>query len=301
MKKEKITKNKEENKIKAIITSRVLFISVLDKIYLIILALCLLMGTFSIFNGPIGNLNYAFFARVGKEIIFLIVLFIIYLLMNWFYKCASKTMLCLTKNEVYKELYIPFKRSETSIPLNKITGVSTINLFWIFRTIIIHQYNKLPLVFFTWTNQEFKDELNLLINNEKEHVENEFTSRNIITMKMLNIIKYVGLGLVTIIAILGIVRFFTYVFNKERSLAGIYRNENYKLELKKNGNCALEGFTNDATTCTWSYSKDTNEVKVNYEYNYNYIYYKGTNKDTLTLKLNLDDKTLEYRSVKLSK
>ena len=93
-------------------------------------------------------------------------MFLYYLLLNWFYKCAAKTMLCLTKNEVYKEIYIPFKRTESSIPLNKITKVTTHEVFWIFRTIVIHQYGKLPVIFFTWNNQEFKELLNKILQKE---------------------------------------------------------------------------------------------------------------------------------------
>ena len=145
-------KEKESKKQKALVTSRVLFISVLDKIYLVLLGLIFLGGTISIFKGNISSLSYSFWGKVGKELIFLVILFLIYLLMNWFYKCAVKTMLCLTENEVYKEAYVPFKRAETSIPLNKITSVSTINFFWIFRSIIIHQYHQFPLVFMTWNN-----------------------------------------------------------------------------------------------------------------------------------------------------
>lgn len=310
MKKENVKKEKVEKKVqgkvetkkqKAIITSRVLFISVLDKIYLVILGLMFLVGTFSIFSGSIGNLNYGFWARVGREILFLIVLFIVYLFMNWFYKCAAKTMLCLTKNEVCKEHYIPFKRSETSIPLNKITGVSTINVFWIFRCVVIHQYHRLPMVFFTWTNQEFKDSLNELITTEKEPIENEFENRNIVTENMYKYVAYVGMALAIVIVLLGIVRFFTYMFNGERKIAGTYTYENNKLVLSKNGHCSIEGIVENVTDCTWSYDSNDKEVDVNYEYEYGCYYsrYTPTSKGSLTLKYN--DKALEYKDMKFTK
>lgn len=308
MKKESVKKEKvekkvkvEEKKQKAIITSRVLFISVLDKIYLVILGLMFLVGTFSIFNGHIGNLNYGFWARVGREIVFLIVLFIVYLFMNWFYKCSAKTMLCLTKNEVYKEHYIPFKRSETSIPLNRITKVSTINVFWIFRSVVIHQYHQLPMIFFTWTNQEFKNSLTELITADKEHVENEFETRNIVTENMYKYVLYVVMALVAVIVLLGIVRFFTYMFNGERKLAGTYTYENNKIVLNKNGSCSLEGLVDAVTECAWSYNSNDKEVNINYEYEYSYYYsrYTSTSKGSLTLKYN--DKALEYRDMRLTK
>lgn len=312
MKKENVKKEKVEKKVqvkpmekkqKSLITSRVLFISVLDKIYLIMIGVCFLIGTFSIFNGHIGNLNYGFWARVGREIIFLIILFVIYLFMNWFYRCAAKTMLCLTKNEVYKEHYIPFKRSETSVPLNKITAVSAINFFWIFRCVIIHQYHRFPMVFFTWTNQEFKDQLNELITTDKEHIENEFESRNIITKEMYKFVGYVGMALIAIIVLLGFVRLFTYLFNGERKMAGTYTYENNKLILNKNGSCSIEGFADKVTECSWDYNSDNKEVKINYEYEYSYYYsrYTSTNTSSITLKYNANDKSLEYRDMKLTK
>ncbi len=312
MKKESVKKIKEEKKVqikqeekkqKSLITSRVLFITVLDKIYLVSLGLCFLGGTFTIFNGHIGNLNYGFWARVGYEILFLIVLFLIYLFMNWFYKCAAKTMLCLTKNQVYKEHYIPFKKSETSIPLNKITAVSAINIFWIFRCVVIHQYHRFPMVFFTWTNYEFKEKLNELITAEKENIENEFESRNIITKEMYKFVVYIGMALVGIIVLLGIVRFFTYMFNGERKLAGTYINEKNKIELNKNGNCSIEGLVDKVTQCVWTYDSDTKEISMNYEYEYSYYYsrYTSTSKGNITLKYNADEKNLEYKDMKFTK
>ena len=304
MKKERVKKEKvEEKKQKALVTSRVLFISVLDKIYLVILGLWFVGGTFAIFNGKISSLNYGFWGRVGREILFLIVLFIAYLIMNWFYRCAAKTMLCLTKNEVYLEKYVPFKRAEKSIPLNKITGVTTINVFWIFRTLIIHQYHNFPLVFATWTNQEFKDKLNELITTDSEKVENEYDSRNIITKNMYKYLEYVGLALAAIIVLLGIVRFFTYIFNGERKLAGTYTYENDKIVLNKNGKCSIEGLVDDVTDCNWTYDSEDKEVNISYEYEYSYYYsrYKTTSKGSMTLKYNSSDKSLEYRDMKFTK
>ena len=143
----------QTKKIKPIVTSRLLFISALDKIYLVILGLTLLSLTIINFSGRISSPYYNFWGRVGIEVIILIGLFILYLFLNWFYKCAVKTVLCLTEKQVYKEKYIPFKRTETSIPLNRITKVSTHTAFWIFRVIIIHQYHQFPMFFFPWNHQ----------------------------------------------------------------------------------------------------------------------------------------------------
>jgi len=122
MKKEEKEVLKEEGigkKMKALVTSRLLFISVLDKIYLVILLVTFGIYTWINFSGDLSDLNYGFWSRVGYEIVIIFIFFIFYFLLNWFYKCAAKTMICLTKNEVYKEEYVPFKRSEISIPLNK--------------------------------------------------------------------------------------------------------------------------------------------------------------------------------------
>ncbi len=304
MKKEKAKKEAKEVKTqKALVTSRILFISVLDKIYLIILGLWFLIGTIGIFRGHISSLNYGFFSRVGREILFLIVLFIAYLILNWFYRCAAKTMLCLTKNEVYKEHYIPFKRSEESIPLNKITKVSTINVFWIFRTLIIHQYHSFPLVFMTWNNQEFKDKLNELITTDSEKVENEYESRNIVTQSMYKYLSYVGMALAGIVVLLGIVRFFTYIFNGERKLAGTYTYEENTIKLNKNGSCEITGLVDDVTDCDWTYDSDSKTVTLDYQYEYSYYFskYKTTNDGTKSLKYNSSDKSLELGGNKYTK
>lgn len=304
MKKEKAKKEAKEVKTqKALVTSRVLFISVLDKIYLIILGIWFLVGTIGIFKGPISSLNYGFFSRVGREILFLIVLFIFYLILNWFYRCAAKTMLCLTKNEVYKEHYIPFKRSEESIPLNKITKVSTINVFWIFRTLIIHQYHSFPLVFMTWNNQEFKDKLNELITTDSEKVENEYESRNIVTQSMYKYLSYVGMALVGIVVLLGIVRFFTYIFNGERKMAGTYTYEENTIKLNKNGSCEITGLIDDVTECNWTYDSDSKMVTLDYEYESSSYFSKRTslNKGTRSLKYNSSDKSLELNGNKYTK
>ena len=75
----------------------------LKKIYLVILGLLLVGLTFTNFAGRISSPYYNFWGRVGIEIIILIALFLLYLFLNWFYKCAVKTVLCLTENQVYKE------------------------------------------------------------------------------------------------------------------------------------------------------------------------------------------------------
>jgi len=272
-------------KMKALVTSRILFISALDKIYLVVLLLTFIGLTWANFAGDVSDLDYGFWARVGIEIVIIIGMVIYYFILNWFYKCAAKTMICLTKNEVYKEEYVPFKRSETSIPLNKITGVSTFNLFWIFRFLIIHQYGKLPIIFPTWTNQVFKDKLNELITSNKEKVENEFEDKNIIGKEKLKYLKYLGIALVAIIGLIGIVRFFNYVFSDEAKLAGTYTYRDKEITLNKDGSCeAYNVIDEDVEDCSWTYDKEESEVDVRLEYSeysryygyytdYDYVYF----------------------------
>ena len=239
--KESETKKTEKTKqIVPLVTCRMLFISVLDKIYMVILALMLIGILYATFNGDMSSLHYSFWTRVCTLIPAFIVLFIVYLFMNWFYKCAAKTMLCVTENEVYAEKYIPFKNSETSIPLTKITGISTVNLFWIFRCVIIHQYGKMPSIFWTWNNQEFKSKVNELITTDKDPIENEFEDKNIINKDQYVYLKYLGIVVAAIIALIGVVRFFNYVFSAEKSIPGTYYYESNRFVLSKDGSCEID-------------------------------------------------------------
>ncbi len=285
----------EEKKTKKpLVTSRVLFISVLDKIYLIILILFFIKGTCNIFNGDIGSLNYHFFLRVGEELIFILITALIYLILNWIYKCAVKTILCVTEKEVYKESYFPFKRTETTVPLEKITKVTTINLFYIFRTVIIHQYQAFPIIFMTWNNQEFKDKVKELITNDKSKIENEYENKNILTKSMYKYVGYAGVGLAIIILLLGIIRLFNYITNEEKNIPGTYTSKRYEITINEDGTCKLKNIVNNARNCEWVYNKDTKEVVINY-----YYYYYS--RDSITLEYNKKEKSLKYKETTLTK
>ena len=289
-------KELKEKRMKALVTSRLLFISVLDKIYLIILLLTFVGLTWGNFAGDVSSIHYGFWSRIGYEILIIIFMVIFYFFLNWFYKCAAKTMICLTKNEVYKEEYVPFKRTETSIPLNKITGVTTFNFFWIFRFLIIHQYGKLPVVFPTWTNQVFKDRLNELITGDKEKVENEYEDKNIISKDMLKYLKYLGIALLGIICLLGIVRFFNYVFSAETKIAGTYSYNETDIVLNKDGSCYVDDIVDeDVNYCSWTYDEEDKDISVRYEYS-KYAYYYGyySDYDYLFLDYDAKNKTLTY-------
>lgn len=262
-------------KMKALVTSRLLFISALDKIYLVVLLLTFVSLTWVNFAGDLSDLNYGFWARVGYEIIIIIMMVIYYFILNWFYKCAAKTMLCLTENEVYKEEYVPFKRTETSIPLNKITGVTTYNFFWIFRFLIIHQYGKLPVIFPTWTNQVFKDKLNELITSDKEKVENEYEDKNIIGKDKFKYLKYLGIALLGIVCLLGVIRFFNYVFSEEAKISGTYSYNGSDIVLRSDGSCNVDDIVDESVDlCSWTYDEVDKDISVRYEYS-EYSYYYG--------------------------
>lgn len=300
-KKVSIEDKKGEKKIHPLVTCRILFISVLDKIYMILLLLILLGGTYAIFQGDISSIHYGFWSRVGHEIVFLIIYAIIYFFMNWFYKCAAKTMLCVTENEIYAEKYVPFKRSETSIPLNRITGVGTLNLFWIFRCVIIHKYHQIPSIFWTWNNQEFKDKVNELVTRDKEKIENEFESKSIITKDRYKYVKYLGLALVCIIALIGVVKLFNYIFSPEKKVAGTYKYESKRIVLEKNGDCDIEDLIDDVTKCTWTYDKEDKEVRVSYDYKYKSFYSSYDRSSSFTLDYDSSKKSLDYNGKEFTK
>ncbi len=301
---EKVKSEKKEEKEvkyqKAIVTSRVLFVSVLDKIYLILLGLWFIIGTISNFSGDISSLSYGFFRRLKDEIIFLIILFIVYLFLNWLYKCVAKTMLCLTKDEVYREHYIPFKRTEDSIPLNKITKVSTVNFLWIFRSIIIHQYHAFPLVFFTWNNKEFKDKLTELLTKRTDKIENEYKDRNIITKEMYKIVFYIGIFVVAIITLLGIIRLFAFMFSNERNIAGTYSYEDKEIVLNKNGTCDITKIFNTASDCVWTYDSEDKEIELDYKFQYS-IFSTHLTDSSIVVSYDAKEKVIEYSGMKFSK
>ncbi len=274
--------------VKPLVTCRILFVSALDKIYLVILLLQLVGIVLSLLRGMPFTMFLA--SLVG--------LVIEYLLLNWFYKCAIKTMLCVTDKEVYKESYIPFKRTETSIPLNKITKVTTIDIIWIFRLVIIHQYNHIPMFFWTWNSHEFKDVLSKKIGCETTKVENEFKTRGIISKKSLNWLKWVAIVLVAIIILYYVWTGIASLFSPARKVPGTYVNDTYSFVLNRNNTCDLSNMDSDVevTKCEWEYDEDYNEVEIDYDYKYKYswssTYYEDSS--SFTFDYDKDAKTLTY-------
>lgn len=279
----------------ALVTCRYLFISVLDKILIIIFVFAFLSSTYAIFRGDISSLQYGFWSRVGRELLSLIIYAILYLFLNWLYKCIAKTMLCVTEEQIYMEMYVPLHRWELTIPLNKVTAINSYKFFWIFRAVVIHQYGKLPKVFFTWNAQEFKDKVEELLTHTNVKVNNQYESRNIINK---NQYKYVAIFagiLVAIIALLGVVRFFAYMFSGERHMDGTYSYDNSSIVLNKDGTCELKlsSISYDVKSCEWTYSSDDKTVSLNYKYEVK-GYWSSSYESSSTIYATYGDKALTY-------
>jgi len=302
----KFKKNKndiEEEKIKPLVISRLLFISILDKIYLIAIILTLIILTYNNFQGNISSLGYNFMNRLKYEINIVIILIICYLILNWTYKCATKTILCLTEKEVYREWQIPFIKLKTNIPLNKITGVSSYNFLWIFRTIIIHQYGKLPLIFPTWNNEEFKNKLNELITTENKKIESNYEKNSLVLKKKYYI--YFIILFIGIISILGITRFIAYSTSIEKDMVGTYKctykqyywNKNYFITLKDDGTCDfnIDDDINNLESCDWQYDKENKSIMLYYEYyKRGYFYSSYPKSETKLLPYDLNERTITH-------
>ena len=297
--KEEKKKNKKDRKtIKPLVVCRVLFISVLDKIYFVILCLMFVISTWQNFAGNFGSVSYGYWARVFSELGILIGLTITYLIYNWFYRCAAKTMLSITEKEIYIEKYIPFKRTEKSIPLEKITSVTTINLFWIFRSLIIFQYHQIPTIFFTWNNQELKDKFDELVNKRTEDVENEYNDRNILTFLKPGFLKKFFIGVGCLLVILGIIRFFGYIFSPSKSVPGTYVNGENKIVLEKDGSCDITPIK-ESTSCNWQLLDDEKTVYVTFEYEYTWFGSKTTS--TSNISFDYEKNKLTYNGVEYIK
>lgn len=276
---------------KALVTSRVLFVSILDKIYLLSLAIIFVSMTYSNLSTYYGS--YPFWEKMSNQLFIFIFLVILYFIFNWFYKCAIKTMLCVTKKEVYGEIYFPFIKIEKNIPLNKITKVSTYNYFWIFRALVIYQYNKLPLIFFTWNNKEFKNKLRELIIEADEEIENEFENKNLISR---NNIKYIGIILGILTGLTVIIGLYNYISDPIKRIPGTYSYEDKNIILNKDGSCNIDDIVDSYHNCTWEYNKSLESLSIEYDYSY-FSYYANkyiTSSRSLDVDYVLKDKTLIY-------
>lgn len=310
MAKEKVSKKiketvKEDNSKKnndgkkAIVECRVLFSSVLDKIFLVLLGLYLIGGTFLIFKGNMLSINYGFYRRFKIEIVFLIVFVVVYFIVNWLYKLIRKTMLCATDKEVYLEIYLPFYRKEVTIPYEKITSVSTIKFLWIFRVVIIKQYTKLPILFYTWDSQNFKNEVENHITGEDKVIENNLKINNMIRKENRLIAIISGIVMLVILVLLGVASILGNMLAPERKLVGTYINKPRSSEIKinKNGICEFDPGKGSSSyiidSCKWTYDNDNKMVNIDFYYSYKSKYYTSTSRlNSMHLEFDNDKETL---------
>lgn len=266
-----------------IIVCRPLFYTVVKYIYIFMLGFMFIgCASYTLLRS-----NLSFMAGVFSFVGYLIVLFIVYLFFNWFYKCVLKTMLALTDKELHLEYYMPFIKYESTLPLDSIKRVTTLEYFWIFRAIIIHQYHKLPIIFPTWNNKEMKDEINALIIKEKEHVKNDAKNGELITKENYKII-FIILG-----CILGIFLFISMIshianYSKVKSYVGTYEGSSSNLKLNADGTCEYGSYD-----CTWEKTDESYVVDVTYEYETGH-YYTYTTDNTITVRLDVDTNTYEF-------
>ena len=294
-----VNSKKNNDTKKAIVECRVLFSSVLDKIFLVLLGLYLLGGTFLIFKGNMLSLNYGFYGRLKTEVVFLVIFVIVYFFVNWLYKLIRKTMLCATDKEVYMEIYLPFYRMEVTIPYEKITSVSTIKLFWIFRAVIIKQYTKLPILFYTWDSQNFKNEVEKHITNEDKVIENNLKTNNMIRKENKLIAIIAGIVMAVILVMIGVASIVGNMLAPERRLVGsyVYKQRSAEIKINKNGICEFDPGKGSSSyvieSCKWTYDSENNIVNVDFYYTYKSKYYTSTSRlNSMHLEFNKEKETL---------
>lgn len=276
-------------------TCRVLFYTVFDKIFLLILFLGFIACTYLNFRGDVFSGTYGYFRRIFYELGIIFSFGILSFIFNWIYNCLVKTMLCVTPEMIYKEAYFPFWRKEVTIPLRHVTSVSTVNFLWIFRSVIIHQYHHLPMIFFTWNNERFKNRVDELMGTNTS-ITNAYQDRGIFQRRDLPIIKWMFILLVMFLLVLGIVHLFGYLFSTERSISGTYENGNQYIKLKVNKTCDIKvNRIRDLLTCTWEYDEDHQTIEIQYEYTKNNYFGNEYNKKD-TMIVGYKDKVITYNS-----
>ena len=302
--KEKVREEeKDDVVVKPLVTSRVLFVSVLHKLFFISFAITAIIYVLTYVKYGINGVYFGgYFIRLISLVfgfaLMMLGLWIYYLILNWLYKCVSKTMLCLTEKEVYAEMYAPFYRGEFSVPIDAVTKVDTVKILWIFRFIIIHRYHQMPIVFATWNAQEFKYELVKLLTDRKGKVANEFKNMEILPNWIRQRKKFMFIALALILVFVLVVFTFNYVNNPYRKIPGTYTLDDSSIVLNEDGSCYIETVVSkDIVSCNWSYIMGDTEdipVTVNYEYQYRSSWYSNTYDSSLDLTINTKEKHIIY-------
>ena len=269
-------KDTKKKKVKPLVSSRVLFVTVLDKIYFILFVLSFVGTLLGFINLEVtfargGSYFVSLFGLVGGFLGILIGFVIGYLILNWFYKCVAKTMVCLTKKEIYGEFYAPFYRGELSIPIEKVTKIDTVKVFWIFRTLIIHRYHQIPIVFPTWNAQEFKDKWTEVVMDRDENIENEFETRSIMPA-WLKKKWYIILIALAVILVLSMIAFTVkFLDDPIKKIPGSYVYDDQKIVLNEDGSCQLDNVIDyEITSCSWYVEEGYRDIYVNVGYDYRY-------------------------------
>ena len=305
--------NDNKKKVKPLVTSRVLFVSILDKLYFIGLVLAFVGTIWGWVSNKLYLFDYSnsFFYELGSWLGgflgILVVFAICYFILNWLYRCIAKTMLCLTENEIYGEVYAPFYRGELSIPIEKVTKVDTVKVLWIFRTLFIHRYHQLPIVFPTWNAQEFKDKMTELLMKRDSKVDNEFESKNIFPEWLK---KRMLIVLITLAAILGLVLIIyvaTYLNNPYKKIDGTYVNATEKIVLKDDQTCELKNVIGyEVTKCSWEANDKYGDsiridVDLTYRYKSNWSNKYYTSDRSINLYFDTDEQVITYDSTTYTK
>lgn len=264
--KSKEEKEAKEELRKPFIVSRPLFYTIYGYIFLFVFIVSVLGGLFELIK-DIANPTISIGSSVEDVIIFVVMNSLEFTIFKKIYEYINKTMYAITDKEVYCEIYYPFVRIQKNIPLNKITKISTLNLFWIFRQVVIYQYGKMPIVIWTWNNKEFKDELVKQISNETKKVENYYSTKDIMRNP---IFRAFIILIIVVIAIAFIIKVVQKVNIKVKSkgIPGTYFNEGNDIELNKNGTCNISA--KNTTKCEWYsyYSSDKDEIFIKTTYAY---------------------------------
>jgi len=297
---QKIEKKNYSERRDVYVTCRVLFYSVLDKIFLLLLFLGFCIMTYFNFRGDIFSGTYGYWRRVLLEIGIILLFAILSFIVNWFYNCIVKTMLCVCRGMIYKESYLPFWHKVTSIPLRHVSSISIVNFLWIFRSVIIFQYHHFPMIFFTWNNQKFKDKVDELLGFE-QNISNSYESKSLFQRKHIPYLQWMFIILIILLIILGVFHLFGYLFSTERSISGTYSNGNQYITLKTNMSCDIKvNRIHDLMRCSWSYDEENSTIEIQYEYSKdNYFGNAYTKKDSMVV--GYQEKALTYNGVEYSK
>ena len=281
------------------ITCRLLFYSVIDKIFLFLLVICFLVFSFLNFKGPIFSVTYGFWFRVFREIGIILFVIICGLFLNWIYRCISKTSLVVQYNGIYRECFFPFIKRRTTIPLKHVSSISTITILWIFRAVVIFQYHHLPIVFPTWNHEKFKKRVEELLGQDVPVM--HYSNKSIYQRKYNSFTQWFLFVVFSFIIVLGIAHFIGYFFSTERSIVGTYLKGNQKIVLNMNGTCNLKlTRVKNLKRCKWIIDKNENRVEIQYEYlKENYYGEKYNKKESITV--GYQDHSLLYNGIEFMK